>query len=222
MSKMSKKFITDDDYEDIVSRENIGLETTVDIVPSGLKYYENVIDEKFSDDVFEFLDGENGKKWKALSDSKNSRKVQHYGYIYDYKSRNVNKKGEKFPEVFKPLIDYLSEVVSRGSSDSRFGEFNQIIVNNYEAGQGISAHIDVKDYGNTIACFTLGSGAMMRFTREDLSYDLYVKKNSVYIMSGESRYNWKHEMVSRKSDLVDGKKIQRGRRISITFRKVSE
>lgn len=203
MSEMSKvkKVITDDDYEDLEKS------------PSGLRYYDNVIDEKFSDEVLEFLDGENGK-WKTLSESKNSRKVQHYGYIYDYKSRNINKKGEKIPQVFQPLIEYLSK--------KSLGTFNQIIVNNYEPGQGISAHTDVKEYGNTIACFTLGSGSIMRFTREDLSYDLYVKKNSVYIMTGESRYNWKHEMVSRRSDLIDGKKIQRGRRISITFRKVSE
>lgn len=228
MSK-SKKIIVDDDYEDIIASEKIPSENLSEIAfhlkkklcseissgrPSGLKYYDNVIDEKFSDELFEFLDRENEKKWKSLSDSKKSRKVQHYGYKYDYKSRNITQKGEEIPEIFKPLFDYILT-----HSDETF---NQIIVNNYEPSQGISAHTDVKDYGKVIACFSIGSGAVMRFTSENLSYDLYVKKNSIYIMSGDSRYNWKHEMVSRKSDVVDGKKIQRGRRISITLRKVSE
>jgi len=98
-------------------------------------------------------------------------------------------------------------------------EFNQIIVNNYESGQGISAHTDVKEYGEIIGCYTIGSGGTMRFTRKDGNlYDLYVHPNSLYIMSGESRYEWKHEMASKKSDVVDGVKIPRGRRVSITFR----
>jgi hypothetical protein len=37
-------------------------------------------------------------------------------------------------------------------------------------------------------------------------------------MSGASRYIWTHEMSSRKCDMVEGKKIVRGRRVSVTFR----
>ena len=48
----------------------------------------------------------------------------------------------------------------------------------------------------------------------------YVKPNSVYIMTGDSRYKWTHEMPSTKSDKVDDKKILRSRRVSITFRNV--
>ena len=39
-------------------------------------------------------------------------------------------------------------------------------------------------------------------------------------MSGDSRYKWKHEMRGLKTDTVDGKKIKRGVRTSITFRSV--
>jgi len=226
---MSRKVIVDDDYEDIIIRERTGglahsekiSSSRDDKVPKGLEVHNDVIDEKASDELFEFLDG---KKWKSLSDSKNSRKVQHYGYVYDYKSRSVSQKGEEIPDLFQPLIEYLINKTGISSfPEEKLAEqdsFNQVIVNNYEAGQGISAHTDVKDYGKVIACFTIGSGAMMRFTKDSSEYDLYVKANSVYIMSGESRYKWKHEMISRKSDVLDGKKIQRGRRISITFRTV--
>jgi len=62
----------------------------------------------------------------------------------------------------------------------------------------------------------------MRFTHSvtQEQRDLYVAPRSVYIMTGEARYKWKHEMIARKSDIVDGKRVKRERRISITLRNV--
>ena len=90
--------------------------------------------------------------------------------------------------------------------------FNQCIINNYYKGQGISPHIDVTSYGGVIGCFTLGSGAIMKFSYGDEDVEIYVKPNSVYIMSGDSRYKWKHSMPV--------KKTRKDRRVSITFRNV--
>jgi alkylated DNA repair dioxygenase AlkB len=89
-------------------------------------------------------------------------------------------------------------------------------------GQGISAHVDSLAYGDTIQCYTLGSGAMMRFTPveggNNERQELYVETCSLYRMTGDARYRWKHEFAARKSDIVEGKKIQRGRRVSVTLR----
>jgi len=49
---------------------------------------------------------------------------------------------------------------------------------------------------------------------------LYVKPNSLYIMSGDARYVWTHELSPKKYDMSDGNKINRVRRISVTFRNV--
>jgi alkylated DNA repair dioxygenase AlkB len=75
-------------------------------------------------------------------------------------------------------------------------------------------------YGPVVAAFTLGSGAEMVFRRGGEVESLYVEPGSLYIMSGDARSKWTHEMPGRKSDMVDGKKIPRGRRISVTFRNV--
>ena len=208
---MSKKkiVITDDDYDDLCEKQE---------KPLGLFYYDNVIDEKYEKSLIDFLDEDDGKKWKALSDSKNSRKIQHYGYLYNYKTGNTKEKGEPIPDEFQSLIKEISTI----TRTSGFKKFNQVIVNNYEDGQGISAHTDVKEYGDVIGCYTIGSGATMVFSKGEEKYDLYVKPRSVYIMTGESRYKWKHEMPSRKTDMVGGVRIRRGRRISITFRYVNE
>ncbi len=99
----------------------------------------------------------------------------------------------------------------------------QSIVNEYLPGQGISAHTDSLAYGETIQCYTLGSGAIMRFTHAVTGeiQELYVEPRSVYTMTGEARYQWKHEMVARKSDVVEGKRVTRGRRVSVTLRSVT-
>jgi hypothetical protein len=99
-------------------------------------------------------------------------------------------------------------------------KFNQVIINKYEPGQGISKHTDAKDYGPIIGCYTIESGATMKFNKDKDSVSIYTKPNSLYIMSGDSRYKWTHEMTSTKSDNVDGKRVPRTRRISITFRHV--
>lgn len=203
MSRMSKKiFITDDDYDDIPS---------IPSIPSGLRYIENCFGDDDEKKLVGFLDS---CEWKSLSESKNSRKVQHYGYIYDYKSGKTTQKTRSIPDEFTFLIDILKRETHR--------DFNQVIVNNYDEGQGISAHTDVKEYGEVIGCYTICGGTTMRFTRESDKYELYTKPKSLYIMTGESRYKWKHEMQAKKSDVVDGIRIKRGRRISITFRYVKD
>ena len=49
----------------------------------------------------------------------------------------------------------------------------------------------------------------MRFTHSVTGdrKDLYVAPRSVYVMSGEARYEWKHEMIARKSDVIDEKRF---------------
>lgn len=91
-------------------------------------------------------------------------------------------------------------------------EMNQCIMNNYYKTQAISKHIDSRQFGSVIGCFTLGSPGTMRFTCEDKSVDVIVEPNSLYIMSGDARYKWQHEMLRNKHD----------RHISITFRNVPE
>jgi len=45
---------------------------------------------------------------------------------------------------------------------------------------------------------------------------------SLAVMQDDARNLWTHEIVKRKSDEIDGKRIKRDTRISITFRTVSD
>lgn len=48
--------------------------------------------------------------WTALSEAKNSRKVKHYGYLYNYKSTKVNEKTHLLPDYLQPYHDTLKKV----------------------------------------------------------------------------------------------------------------
>lgn len=139
------------------------------------------------------------------------RRVQHYGYKYDYRARAVT------PDSYLgPLPDWLEPVAKKLPFKP-----DQAIVNEYEPGQGISAHVDcVPCFEGTIASLSLGFGAVMQFTNRNEKQELYLEPRSLIILSGPARYDWTHAIPARKSDMVSGFKIERGRRVSLTFRTV--
>jgi alkylated DNA repair dioxygenase AlkB len=49
---------------------------------------------------------------------------------------------------------------------------------------------------------------------------LLLMPGSLLVLSGEARYQWQHEIRGRKVDHWEGKKMERLRRVSLTFRKV--
>ncbi len=184
---------------------------------NGLYYIENVIDEKHADELISQLDIQ---PWIPITDSSKSRKVQHYGFKYNYKTGNVKDVADPIPDFMQTLLNDLSDICKTKAIPSTF---NQCIVNNYEVGQSISPHIDHRNYGPVIGCYTLNSGATMRFRKGNEKVEIYVKPNSLYIMSEDARYNWTHEMTTHKFDTTtDHEKVKRDRRISITFRYVEK
>ena len=184
---------------------------------SGLYYSANLITD--SNELIADLDKNN---WLPITASAASRKVQHYGYLYDYISRKINIPTTPFPNFLTELANELQDICRQLNLIDNNYVFNQCIVNNYKSGQGISRHTDVKSYGKVIGCYTIGSGATMKFvhSKTGIEYEKYVEPNSLYIMSGDARHIWTHEMLSCKADIVNGIKIPRDRRISITFRNV--
>lgn len=132
--------------------------------------------------------------------------AQHYGYRYDYTSKSLSSNVQPIPDWLKPLM---------GKLDSNF---DQVIINKYEPGQGISAHTDHTSlFGDTVVSISLCSATTMTFTKPGKLYiDLRLNPRSALWLQKDSRYKWKHEIPSRMSD----SKVPRRRRISITFRKI--
>ena len=148
--------------------------TSIPTVP-GLYYIDHILSSNYSQQLIHYLDNE--AKWSPITDSPNSRMIQHYGYKYNYKSHNHKELGTPIPDIFSELIQTLQQKVQELQLTDSSYSFNQVIVNNYNPGQGISKHTDIKSYGAVIGCYTIGSGATMRFRKKDEVVDLYVKPN---------------------------------------------
>lgn len=103
---------------------------------------------------------------------------------------------------------------------------NQLIVNEYQPGQGISEHIDaIEIFGDTIVMISLGSSCIMDFTLEEnkkkRKESIFLERRSLLMIQKEARYKWKHSISKRKNDLWDNFPYKRDRRISLTFRNVA-
>lgn len=178
--------------------------------PDGLTYREDHITRNDADALLAAVDA---SAWIADL----NRRVQLYGYRYDYKTRQARR-----DDRIGPLPDVLQRVAIGLTREGVFAKSpDQVIVNEYLPGQGISAHIDCRPcFGETIAILSLGSACVMRFAHHSSSrtVELALRPLSLLTLSGEARHEWTHAIPARKSDLIDGEKHSRSRRVSLTFR----
>ena len=179
---------------------------------SGLTYIADFIDAATEAALLQSIDAQ---PW--ITELK--RRVQHYGWRYDYKARSVTNDLR-----IGVLPDWLQTYAVRLQQTGYFPEMpDQIIINEYQSGQGISTHIDcVPCFSNTIASLSLGSPCVMDFAHSETGKksSLLLEPRSLLVLSGDARYLWQHSIAGRKTDRFNGQTIQRTRRISLTFRKV--
>jgi alkylated DNA repair dioxygenase AlkB len=70
-----------------------------------------------------------------------------------------------------------------------------------------------------VTSLSLGAPIVMDFTDPDgKKHPHLLERRSLFVLSGEARYEWKHGIAPRKSDSYQGNLIERQRRISCTFR----
>ena len=163
--------------------------------------------------------------WVGVTNSTKSRRVIHYGYKYDYTRTMDPVECDPIPAGLAIITEMrhiapLFEGVE--TPRSSVSAFDQLIINEYLHGQWIPAHIDhPSQFGDTVFCVTLGSGTTMTFTHpEGRVVHQYVTPGSAYAMTGDARYVWKHQIEAKKSDIVNGVKVPRGVRYSLTFRTI--
>ena len=150
------------------------------------------------------------------------RRVQHYGYRYDYQERKAagdDKTGE-LPDWVSFLCDRL---VDRKIFDSRP---QQLIVNEYEPGQGIAPHTDRDCFGPVVASVSVGSDCIMDIYRKskvkETAFKVVLERCSLLVLRGAARDQWQHGIRPNKADLQNGHRIPRERRLSLTFRTMTD
>jgi len=196
------KLITPNEKE-----EKLNIEENKESI-QGLYYVKNFLSEEESINLLKVIDQQ---KWLDVI----NRRVQHYGYIYDYKRRNVSEKIGEIPDWCNFILDMLKEnkLISKIP--------NQLIINEYNPGQGISAHSDAKVFDDNIVSISLGSVYVMKFKKGDITKEIVLEPKSAIVLSGDSRYKWTHSIDMKKFDMINGVKVLRGRRVSLTFRRIN-
>ena len=172
----------------------------------GLTYISNYISSEYEEKLLKLIDTQ---EWNLNL----KRRTQHYGYKYDYTARSLD---ESY--YLGGIPHWIDELCNKLSVESIFIEKpDQVIINEYMPGQGIAPHIDCAPcFTGTICSLSLASGCVMDLTNGDIKKSILLEPNSLLVLQGEARYKWKHGIAPRKID--NG--VRRGRRISLTFRKV--
>lgn len=177
----------------------------------GLIYVSNFINRREHDELIANIDSQ---IW--LTDLK--RRVQHYGYKYDYKNHQINRE-----MYIAPLPDWALAIANRIHEKYSNTLPDQAIINEYEPGQGIENHIDCKTcFRETVVSLSLGSPCVMNFikSRGDEKKSILLEPRSLVVLNKASRYDWTHGITKRKSDVWNNEKFLRDRRVSLTFRTV--
>ncbi len=153
-----------------------------------------------------------------------SRRVQHYGWQYDYASKTVTEDTH-----LGPLPGWLQSIAKRLHQGGYCEEVpDQVIINEYRPGQGIASHIDRETFGPTVAtislcdCWPMDFTPVGRQTGHNVKRELFLSVGSLLVLKGDARSKWSHGIAKRKSDGREQQKKERQLRISVTFRTVKK
>ena len=184
--------------------------------PSGFIYKPEFITEAEETKLLDLID-------RAEWSTELRRRVQHYGWRYDYTKRRLDEsmRAGALPtwaqELARKLVD---EGLMKDLPD-------QVIVNEYLGKQGIAQHIDEPNsFTGQVATISLLETWGMVFRRRDTKKKIekQLERRSVAVFTGDARYKWTHEIPKRTNEPLldrDGKRrwVARTRRISLTFRR---
>lgn len=182
------------------------------------------------------IDEEGADRWERLA----KRRVMHFGFAFDYGTRDARRKTAPFPRLVDELLDRASRLEGVDGAERASG-CDQLTVNEYAAGVGIAPHIDTHSaFGPTLLSVSLAGHAAMEFRLlpEGASTDasnaggsdrarpvarasILLPPRSLLVMTGEARYRWQHYIPHRKRDAVAGESecaFRESRRVSLTLR----
>ena len=177
---------------------------------SGLAYVSSFLSETQEVELIKTVDA---SEWS----DELKRRVQHFGWRYDYKNRQITSSMR-----LGPLPEWAMVLARRLKEEGLLPHVpDQVIVNEYVGNQGISKHIDCPPcFEDGIAMISLLESWEMVFRRGvSTRISKLLEHGSVAIMTGEARSLWSHEIPARSTE-PNG--LKRHRRVSVTFRKVRE
>jgi alkylated DNA repair dioxygenase AlkB len=186
-----------------MSNNQIDLFTSVPLDIPGASYVPEFVSLSEEQDLITHIDA---GSWSHEF----ARRRQHFGM--DYAKPNST--------TPTPLPHWINAVAERIVAARLFSKMpSQALVNEYLPGQGISAHKDYPPF-DEVASLSLLSGCLMEFVKPPahITKTIWLEPRSLLLLTGEARHEWTHAIRPRLNDVVNGQKIPRQRRLSLTFR----
>lgn len=134
----------------------------------------NVVSDEYYKSILKEID--------IHKETKYTRKVFRWGKDH-YKSDMIS---SDYPEFLIELIDKLSIHLNRYPES--------VTINYYSIGDSIPSHKDLADCGDVITILSLISDCDMIFKYRKETKKVRLLKNSLFIMDGELRWRWSHEI----------------------------
>eukprot|EP01126_Amoeba_proteus_P010053 TRINITY_DN13897_c0_g1_i1.p1 TRINITY_DN13897_c0_g1~~TRINITY_DN13897_c0_g1_i1.p1 ORF type:complete len:233 (+),score=29.52 TRINITY_DN13897_c0_g1_i1:50-748(+) len=169
----------------------------------------------------ELLESIEKETWKP--NRTKSRKIQMYGPWHDQnyvvaKSPTVT----PFPQYTAWLVEKIKNVTTEffpelNLKNSHLGneKMCELFVNHYFKDSGLRFHMDHRTtYLEVILGVSLASDCHLSFQQKKQQVPVFIPRRSLYIMTGDSRYKWKHGILPTNGVLGE-------ERISLTFRMVN-
>jgi alkylated DNA repair dioxygenase AlkB len=165
----------------------------------GLIYIPDLLVQKTVDQVLSHIEA---APWQSSL----TRRVQQYGPVYNYSTKKLDEPVAEIPEWLQELVIKPIKLLNV------FHKLpDQVIINEYMPGQGISRHIDSPLFGPVVGSISLLSDSPMIFGRYGGSeHPVQLAKNSIALLTGAARSDWYHMIPSVKD-----------RRVSITLRTIN-
>lgn len=182
----------------------------------GLTYIPNYVNIDEQNQLLNVIDQQ---VW-SLESVESKRRIQQHGYRYEYQN------GILVACIYLgSLPDWAASITKRlCSAGLTEVVFDQVTVNEYEPGQGLTSHIDcVTCFGDIIITLSLGSSYVMEFTHSQTQEkrELLLLPGSLLVLKREARYVWLHSVTPREKDIYKGREFVRTRRVAVTFREAA-
>lgn len=136
-----------------------------------MELIENYVNEEFETEVLKLIP-------KVVKNTFHRNHIIRYGSKIPYGPYTIS---DVIPDLFK-FIDKM--------------EFDSVTVNEYKTGQMIPWHTDYATGGPYIGIISLLSSSNLDFRKKDEYKSLLLPRFSLFILSGEMRYDWEHSFVA--------------------------
>ena len=143
-----------------------------------------------------------------------TRRIQVYGPYHNAQYKIIPGKYSKHPEFIAELVELLFQRIDNQqlSDKLRDEQLTEVYINEYTAGQTLQQHFDHRStYEENIIGISCLSDVQLAFSCGSKVYEQNVPRRSLYIMSGDSRFKYKHGIRTPAA----------ARRLSVTFRTIA-